>query len=695
MSSTPRRHPASHRPSLHRGLALLALAAGSATTALAQPTTFIDLGTLVQPTAPAYASELVSISELLDFGDGTAPGETISVRWVRYEILAPATGDQYVDIDSFVSDPAQPLAFALYDAAGNFIVADELAGSGSSGNGGLSFGAFAERTPFGNNPFLRGQNGDAPAGVYWLALLAGPLSSATLGPSNWALSTTESFVLGFGGDGTNFVDASIRTGNTTAVPAPANDDCANAITIAENVGNQPAWTGSNFGATEDGVSPCYPRPSLNFTAKDVWLRYIPTITGWVELNASISGPDSNSALLSLFGNGCGTSATRCTGGGNFDFGQGSRFAFQVQAGVPVLVSLAQRGGYWGGTMRLDIRPMPAPCDLQTPATAIPESELVCGDSSNNGCNIQPNVFDTIELGQTVRGTLFNTTSSSDFDYYELNLQEASVVTMSVRSQLSVEAALFEPEFVPGICFGATPILLRTPSFTSPCNVLTGVTILEPGLHKVAIVHRFRDGFDCASGYNNYWISLSGEPCDQPVVVTNPQAATTCLGGSITLTGAFTSGEPIQLYQWQAGVRVEGQPDTFLLWNDLGDGDLGINESFAQVSGVDTPTLTIADFDEAARGVIAYRLRATSCAGGSSLPAVVTINDTCGPTCDSIDFNADGLFPDDTDLVDFLSVLAGGACSTGTCNDIDFNNDELFPDDTDLIAFLRVLAGGDC
>lgn len=66
------------------------------------------------------------------------------------------------------------------------------------------------------------------------------------------------------------------------------------------------------------------------------------------------------------------------------------------------------------------------------------------------------------------------------------------------------------------------------------------------------------------------------------------------------------------------------------------------------------------------------------------------------TCDSIDFNADTLFPDDTDLVDFLSVLAGGPCTNDpNCNDIDFNNDGLFPDDNDLVSFLRVLAGGSC
>jgi hypothetical protein len=64
-------------------------------------------------------------------------------------------------------------------------------------------------------------------------------------------------------------------------------------------------------------------------------------------------------------------------------------------------------------------------------------------------------------------------------------------------------------------------------------------------------------------------------------------------------------------------------------------------------------------------------------------------------CNSIDFNNDGLFPDDTDLLDFLSVLAGGPCSTPACASIDFNNDGLFPDDTDLLDFLSVLAGGPC
>jgi hypothetical protein len=68
---------------------------------------------------------------------------------------------------------------------------------------------------------------------------------------------------------------------------------------------------------------------------------------------------------------------------------------------------------------------------------------------------------------------------------------------------------------------------------------------------------------------------------------------------------------------------------------------------------------------------------------------------CGPTCDPIDFNNDGLFPDTADIDDFLSVFSGGPCSTGTCGDIDFNNDGLFPDTADIDAFISVFSGGQC
>jgi CubicO group peptidase (beta-lactamase class C family) len=104
-----------------------------------------------------------------------------------------------------------------------------------------------------------------------------------------------------------------------------------------------------------------------------------------------------------------------------------------------------------------------------------------------------------------------------------------------------------------------------------------------------------------------------------------------------------------------------------------------------------------DFDDRIVGVFATDTSSTSNVIGAlyAMRAAAQEAVRAGPACDALDFNLDGFFPDDNDLIDFLSVLSGGACSTGECNDIDFNNDGLFPDDADLVAFLTVLAGGEC
>ncbi len=76
--------------------------------------------------------------------------------------------------------------------------------------------------------------------------------------------------------------------------------------------------------------------------------------------------------------------------------------------------------------------------------------------------------------------------------------------------------------------------------------------------------------------------------------------------------------------------------------------------------------------------------------GAAFIAAITVEHAA---CDSIDFNQNGVFPEDQDIADFLSVLAGGDCPT--CNDIDFNNNSVFPEDQDIVDFFNVLAGGDC
>ena len=79
--------------------------------------------------------------------------------------------------------------------------------------------------------------------------------------------------------------------------------------------------------------------------------------------------------------------------------------------------------------------------------------------------------------------------------------------------------------------------------------------------------------------------------------------------------------------------------------------------------------------------------------------VITLTGACvpgsAPACDTIDFNGNGVFPEDQDVADFFDVLAGAPCPTGTCNDIDFNNNGVFPEDQDVVDFFNVLAGGQC
>ncbi|HLP82795.1 MAG TPA: hypothetical protein VK157_00460 [Phycisphaerales bacterium] len=84
---------------------------------------------------------------------------------------------------------------------------------------------------------------------------------------------------------------------------------------------------------------------------------------------------------------------------------------------------------------------------------------------------------------------------------------------------------------------------------------------------------------------------------------------------------------------------------------------------------------------------------------SSLSGTNWMIDLTPASCDSIDFNNNGVFPEDQDVIDFFTVLAGGtpASCDGTlgCNDIDFNNNGVFPEDQDVIDFFNVLAGGSC
>lgn len=141
--------------------------------------------------------------------------------------------------------------------------------------------------------------------------------------------------------------------------------------------------------------------------------------------------------------------------------------------------------------------------------------------------------------------------------------------------------------------------------------------------------------------------------------------------------------------FNADVDVSGtRPLAFQWYKD----DVAMTADGGRIQGFQSPRLAMSPLN--VPGDIGYyRLGATNACGTLAMDNFMRFAPP--DTCSDIDFNNDGLFPDDNDLVGFLNVLAGGPCPGSVCDPIDYNNDGLFPDDSDLIAFLRVLAGGSC
>lgn len=213
-----------------------------------------------------------------------------------------------------------------------------------------------------------------------------------------------------------------------------------------------------------------------------------------------------------------------------------------------------------------------------------------------------------------------------------------------------------------------------------------------------IAVRFTDTRDpCLSTGAGAVVHLNTVPCVAPSFAREPVGDQNVVfspgfyGLGVIVNVSVSGTGPIN-YQWQKQDFEGG-------WYDLID-DPFCTVSYAaltfDVKASRTSQLRLGFLNGTWPGV--YRCIATGpCGSVTSDPVLIS---PPPPGCDSLDFNNDSLFPDDSDLIDLLSVLAGGPCSNdppaGTgCNDIDFNNDGLFPDDSDLIAFLRVLAGGEC
>ncbi len=114
-----------------------------------------------------------------------------------------------------------------------------------------------------------------------------------------------------------------------------------------------------------------------------------------------------------------------------------------------------------------------------------------------------------------------------------------------------------------------------------------------------------------------------------------------------------------------------------------------------ITGATSPTLTITSATAAINGSYICTVTPVDATQFCSPESTAPIQLTAERFCDDIDFNNNTVFPEDQDVIDYLTVLAGGPCSTNNCNDLDFNNNTITPEDQDTIDFFTTLAGGAC
>ncbi|MFO0858608.1 MAG: hypothetical protein U0640_14775 [Phycisphaerales bacterium] len=183
--------------------------------------------------------------------------------------------------------------------------------------------------------------------------------------------------------------------------------------------------------------------------------------------------------------------------------------------------------------------------------------------------------------------------------------------------------------------------------------------------------------------------------DMPVPWTATQPAPTnlCDASTAFFTAAPARGALNASFRWQRnGV-------------DVSDGPGGASASGGVVTGssgtiasptIGTPiTLIISNAQTSDSG--SYTIIFTNPCGSSTSQAAIATISTCGPTCDSIDFNNDTSSFDPQDIDAFLSTYGEGPCipESATCNDIDFNNDGSLFDPCDIDSFLLVFSEGPC
>jgi hypothetical protein len=173
----------------------------------------------------------------------------------------------------------------------------------------------------------------------------------------------------------------------------------------------------------------------------------------------------------------------------------------LDGGVEYTILVGGVNGSASGTGAFTIQPF-APCPAPKPT--LHELEA-CGADQNGGCNSSGQAFEPIEIGDSVRGTLWADGGVRDTDWYALELKEGTNVTLELNSSI--------PSFATFVLSNCTTSLF-TDQTSGLCPGLTDGECLPPGLYYIVVAPY--DFFNFPCGYpagNEYTLTVTGKPCD--------------------------------------------------------------------------------------------------------------------------------------------------------------------------------------
>ena len=290
----------------------------------------------------------------------------------------------------------------------------------------------------------------------------------------------------------NYLLSIIDTGETCT--GPENDECSGALPIG--VGD------TSFDTT--GAISNSNIPECNFFGsttwnKDLWFSFTPDVDGLYRLTTC--GQADFDTKIAVF-DGCGGSVVGCNDDGAGCPGFTSDLLVPLMAGFEYKITVGGFGST-SGTGVLTVAQIEA-CDTTCDKAAHQEQEL-CGEDVNGGCNGAGPEY--IGLNRNVCGTFWAAGGTRDTDWFEFDLLEPAVVTMTANSTLNVTIGLLSNECPPQI---------YAIDATQSCGAT--ITACMPAGSNIAFIARA--GFDdpaCDSGdLNRYTFNLSiGETCEPP------------------------------------------------------------------------------------------------------------------------------------------------------------------------------------